>query len=343
MNAAERHDLLFRIFSGVFRCTLNNKIYVVKPPSIELHVQANTVYKRAVYLASFNETLRPKREVERLLVTNGIIPPNVEGVLKDIGEQENELKINMYKSYMEKDTLKKLRFRLDLVKKKQNELFGNQHMFDHLTPEGHADIVKAQWILSKSVFDEDDKPVWNYDADNVEYSLMDEIMGCINMAHITHPAVRELARHEPWRSYWGVGKETVFGKAAVDWTDEQRNLVSYSKMYDNIYENSDCPQDEIIEDDDVLDGWMLNLRKEREADKKRNQLEATLGEKHKGAGELYVMATNQEEAKEIFDLNTKANKQLIAQREKQIAAQGEVKDGELNDVRLEKVVKITRS
>ena len=82
--------------------------------------------------------------------------------------------------------------------------------------------------------------------------------------------IRELARSEPWKSIWSSSKNegVLFGKRAIELSEEQKHLIMWSTMYDSIGESPDSPSDKIIADDDMLDGWLILQRREREHNKK---------------------------------------------------------------------------
>ena len=99
-------------------------------------------------------------------------------------------------------------------------------------------------------------------------------MDYYNSNQISSEQFRSVARSEPWRSMWNIGKKqgNAFGKAACDLTKDQVSLSSYSSMYDNVYESSEAPDEKVIEDDDCLDGWFISQRREYEKEKKKRQV-----------------------------------------------------------------------
>ena len=89
---------------------------------------------------------------------------------------------------------------------------------------------------------------------------------------------RELARNNPWRSYWSSEKTArgVFGVCAAETTTEQRTIMMFSSMYDSVYESGEAPEDNVIEDDDMLDGWFLIQKQKREQEKAKSEFEDTM-------------------------------------------------------------------
>ena len=106
----------------------------------------------------------------------------------------------------------------------------------------------------------------------------------------------------------------------------------YSKMYDNAYQNPDCPPDEVIEDDDMFDGWMISERREREKNKKKKNLDKVTDQK---GDEIFVMADSPEDADDIVDVNDYSEKMRLRDRMRQIkASEDMIEELDLRDVQM---------
>jgi len=136
---------------------------------------------------------------------------------------------------------------------------------------------------------------------------------------------------------WTIGKKqgNAFGKSASELTKDQISLSSYSCMYDNVYENSDAPDEKVIEDDDCLDGWFIHQRREYDKQKKKRQTEDMIkNPKIANSQEIFLMANDQEEANKIFDVNHPAVRGIIKDRQNTIQGAGkQIKFTELNDIK----------
>ena len=88
------------------------------------------------------------------------------------------------------------------------------------------------------------------------------------------------------------------------------SLIGWSKLYDSVNEAHESPRNEVIKDDDALDGWLAKQRKERE----KQQGQQNLGEKHSSADEVFVMARSKEEIEEISSLNDPHSKGVKRER-----------------------------
>jgi len=173
-----------------------------------------------------------------------------------------------------------------------------------------------------------------YDWSNHSISTL---MDYYNSNQISSGQFRSVARSEPWRSMWNVGKKqsNVFGKPTCELTKDQISLCSYSSMYDNVYESQESPDEKVIEDDDCLDGWFIHQRREYDKQKKKRQVEDLIkNPKIANSQEVFLMANDQEEANKIFDVNHPSVRSIIRDRQNTIEnADGQIKFTELNDVR----------
>jgi len=341
MNQTEKAETIYRIISGINEISWADDEYIVKNPDIDILYKATKMHNDIVRKLRYNDEWLSAGEIDRLLLSQKLIPPNIDEVIKEMGKQVEDIKVSMYKSYLKKEILAMLRTRLKLLKDKLNETVNAKHMFDYVTSDGYAIMLKNQFVLANTLFFKDGTKVFD-SFENADYRLLDNIMSVLNDKYLTSEEIRELARTEPWRPIWSNSKEKAVQGVGYEWTDEQRAIISYSRMYDSIYDNPECPSDEILEDDDILDGWLINLRRTREKDKKTSELENWLGDKYKDAGEVFLPASNQENAQEIFDLNSEHMRQLKAQRDKAIRDRGVLNEAELPDVMLDRVVQVNR-
>jgi hypothetical protein len=90
-------------------------------------------------------------------------------------------------------------------------------------------------------------------------------------------------------------------------------------MYDNVSEHHESPSQEVIEDDTCLDGWFISQDRKMKEDKKQSQADNMISnEKIKNSGEIFVMANDNENAQEIYDMNNGLARNTVRQREAQI-------------------------
>lgn len=76
-----------------------------------------------------------------------------------------------------------------------------------------------------------------------------------------------------WRARWKASKETgtpLFPKTVSEWNPSQVALAYWFNFYDTIYEHHERPPARVIENDDLLDKWVMDKTKEAESRAKKN-------------------------------------------------------------------------
>ena len=164
--------------------------------------------------------------------------------------------------------------------------------------------------------------------------------------------IRELARSDPWRSYWEISKPRPFTRHFSLWSEEQRTLVKYSKMYDNIFAHPECPSDDVIENNYMLDGWIIIQNREKDKDQKKKIADDLVGGRVSQHTEQYISPTvrgtgsseiDMEYVKNIKELNDLNAKRIQQQREKVINKHGKVEEVDLPDVKQDLMNEIRRT
>jgi hypothetical protein len=98
----------------------------------------------------------------------------------------------------------------------------------------------------------------------------------------------------------------------------------------------DCPEDDVIEDDDLLDGWFIVQRKKRESEKAESDFDnSTKNDKIKNSQEIFMVPSNKKEAEKIESLNSINAKMTKRQRIAVAKQQGTVEASEFPDAQLD--------
>jgi len=85
------------------------------------------------------------------------------------------------------------------------------------------------------------------------------------LSGIPQSRIRRIARHPIWRSKWISATKTgsqVFDGTVSSWDSNKTFLCYWSNFYDNIYSASEPPDDFVVEDDELLDGWLAKKARE---------------------------------------------------------------------------------
>lgn len=329
-NKIRREHLVSRIISGTYITTINGSMYFLKAPTRTQKYIAQLKLNEAMHDFDFESALS-RSAILPILIRFELVPPDVDEKLGQLEKDIEKLKHNIYLQHKTNPIqVKSLKTALKMSKTYHQDMTAARHSLDHLTVEGYAELVKMQYLLSSCLYDDKDKPV-------EDMYVFDMMMTQLNKDRITNEDFRELARTEPWRSYWNANSDFVFGTPVVDWTEDQKILVLFSKMYDSAYKSNEPPEDYIINDDDLFDGWMIEQRKKYERDKKERDKEkkkAPGSAVHDNADEFYVMVKDDPKMiREVNDLNSLDAKMRKKQRAEALSKRGVLNEAELPDVK----------
>ena len=263
MDQQKREFLINRVISGVYINQIGNKTYILQNPTRTQKYLAQLKYQEALSDLDF-EGKFTRTEILPVLVGSGLVTQDIDNKISKLDKDVENLKYQLYLHHLNGPKSKSLRTALKLSKDMYLQFMQARHSLDHLTVEGYAESVKTYMLFSFCLTDSD-----NVRVDDV--SILEKMIMRMNSDRITTMEFRELARTDPWRNYWNANSDYVFGSPVVDWTDDQRTLVLFSKMYDSAYKSVDVPPEYVIADDDLFDGWLINQRKEYEKEKSKSK------------------------------------------------------------------------
>lgn len=330
MEERQIGSYLSRIMCGYYLFTYAGKKYKLEYPSVDLKYEAEILAQQA-YENSKYEDWPTLTSVIEILVEQGLWEYHFERDITQLEKSIEDIKVDIYKNYLNDKQLKQLRRVLYQHDNKLNNFLNKKHQFDHITIEGFADAAKSQFLLSHSILDENNE--YLFLKEDADITLLQRIATTISESSIGITVFKKIARSNNWQNYWGTKKEDVFDGPSIRWTDEQKTLVRITKMYDSAREHPDCPPDDVFDDDDAFDGWMILERRKNEKSKIENRLEKSLPANLKNAGEVFLVAGSQKEADQIYSLNDAQGRGIIKERNRMLQAQKEINETNLPDVR----------
>lgn len=342
MEEKQLSIILSRVLSGSYIFTYNNRKFNLKYPNVSIKYEADIFAEEEREKAKFNSWIQPD-DILYFLIDCGIWTRDGDVALSSLSKQIDDHKVELYKNHLNPVRIKQIRQKLVSTKKNYNNLFNKRHSLDYITLDGYIDNIKDQYLCMRSLYYIDGTKVFD-DTNNIDIKLLTSLSNYIAQNTISIDTFRQLARSQKWRNYWSCNKDNIFDKATTEWTDEQQTLVLMSRMYDSVYEHPECPSDKIIEDDDMLDGWLIIQREENEKNKQKNRAEKMLKDKNLGnAKEIFLVANSQEEAEEIYSLNDPNSRRIIQERNKIIMnAKADIKEAELPDVQRDMTMKMNQ-
>jgi len=122
--------------------------------------------------------------------------------------------------------------------------------------------------------------------------------------------MREVAHTSPWLQIYKTAQPNPF--AGLFLSSDILQLMSLTRWYEWVRSHEQCPDDKVIDDNDMLDGWYILWERNRP---KRTDV---LVESSKWNVENFIIARSPEEADQIWDKNSKVAKTILQYRAQQI-------------------------
>ena len=348
MEAHERDRLTAKLLSGITFFTFENKRYKIINPTPEYLLLAEEIALEQSIGASFKQLLS-EEEAQQHLNDKGIWTDQDDINLKESEKSLEDLKEMLFKLRRDSKTVFGIKRKIKGTKAAIQEAMVRKHSMHPMTLEFHRRSIKQEFLAAVCTFDEDNKRMYSpKDFGTSDSALMERAYEEREIDGVTQEEMREIARNEPWRSYWSVSKQNLFGNPMLNifgptqseaviipsshLNQYQRAMVMICKMYDNAAQHPDCPEDEVIDDDDMFDGWMIYENRKREKDKSKKRIDDLVDRE---GDEIFVMARGGQDAHDIFSVNEDNEKHRIKQRFQQahVAGEGGMKEAELVDVK----------
>tara|TARA_Y100000361_G_scaffold153879_1_gene177039 strand:- start:6678 stop:7736 length:1059 start_codon:yes stop_codon:yes gene_type:complete len=328
----EREYFVSRLRSGTYYIDYEGIKLKVLPPTVEDQFFINAAYKEA-YDDAFSQDVMTNEDMMFWMYQKGLWGDEDEQKLKDLDKNIEKLKVQMFENRYKQNVREAARVYLRATEKAiLKETARKDSMYEN-TCEGVAFTKKCLEQIKRCTF---------LGAEPCDFSNIDgtRLWSTLTKSYLSEKEVRLLARSEPFRSIWLMKSETgqkVFSNCPDrELTFDQRNISIWSRMYDNVQESQECPADDVIQDDDLLDGWFIIQRKKQEKERLVSEVDnMTSNDKIANSQEIFVFTDNKQEAENINNANSFHAQRLKQVRMKQIKEAGVIDDHNLQDKRLE--------
>ena len=332
----------------------SGKSLFISSPSRECKFLAEDIFLTS-YRAAIEEGALSEDDITSLLLKYNIWNDDGEKRLNTLVKDIENIKVQMYENWSHEAKLKTLRGALTDTTVEINRSLEQKQMFNQVGAKSVAMYSRQHFITGCSIYKAKGRPYWKNPLRC--WVLPDEILNVayktLNKYILTEGDYRELARCATWRNIWNTRKGigNMFGKSVVDLSIQQRHLISWSQLYDNVYKHSDTPPDEVVNDDDILDGWMIAQKRKQDAEKNRIAVENSItNKKIWGCEEVFIVinddmkipGTTEDKFNAIYNMNDVAGKVAFKRRMAQIQKEGVVDENNMTDRRIELQHAITR-
>ncbi len=321
MNHHEREFFIYKIRSG--NVYLEDNI-VIKAPTLEQNIEACFIYNKT-YQESFDDDVMTEDEMIDWMIEHGLWAKETEEEMEKISKDIETLKVEMFNARNKEKVSSRLRLILREAEKQLTKRLMKKNMYRQNTCEGIAHNDKMSWLVKNTTYKNDKR----YKFDDL---LISEVLNNWYSDQLQENIIRELARNEPWRTIWSTSEKArsiLFINDEL--TSNQKNLLLWSQTYDSIQESMDCPTEEVIGDDDMLDGWFILQTRKRKQEKSQADFESTTNEKIKNSDEIYIMSDSKKNDERIHEMNDVNAKMIKKQRAAVITKKGSAEQHEFRD------------
>lgn len=329
MELHERDFFINRIISETLYFNYNNLDLEIKPPTPEVKYKASVIYQRHYEDCIENEVLTEEQTLEALKLNKLWTDEEEKALTETIPSDIETLKYKLYINEARPSIREQTELLLKYWKKEQKDLQTRRNQFFNHTCHASALYQQKEYEIANSTFLDGNKFNWD------NHDIRQAITFYYNSS-IPNEVFRELARTAPWTVFVSASKYTsgVFDKPSTQLSDEQLTLLYWTSFYDSIHQAHDCPPTKIINNDDMLDGWLIMKNKEAEEREKENANDMiTKNSKIANSDEIFVPAKNMADVNKIDSLNSNHASTLKQSRVAQIKRVGQVNHNDLADVR----------
>ena len=332
MEFHQREYFVSRILRGHAKLKIRNDLVLfVRAPTIEENHDAQEYYQE-IYEMAFLQEIMTEEEIQEMMLEQGIWTDQYESDIKKVETKIEDLKVDLYNQSFNIKAQRKTRASIRRAESVLIKLLSRKHSYDAMSCHGVANYARYCWLIENCTYKDEKK----YDFADISVSAL---LSIYQDHGLSDKEIRGLAKTDPWRSTWASFKKsggTLFETSATCYTTEQKNLILWSSMYDSISESPDAPSDEIILDDDMLDGWLIIQRKERELRTKQKAAEDIIGnEKIANSDEVYIVAKSEEDVDKINELNDPQAKAIKTARQQALLSEERTKQEHLPDVAMD--------
>jgi hypothetical protein len=333
MKSHEREYFVSRIRSGVQILEGNEISIKIVPLTIEDTYFINKTFMEAFNKAQADGFLTHEEMLEESK-KRGLWTDEDEEKEKGLQKDIDRLKVELFNNRNMQQLRQQIRIYLEAGKKQLGLVTEKKFTNFELCCEGIAQQQKIGHMLRVCTLTKEDE---KFDFDDMPIDYLIKLYGS---SILTEKQVRELARNEPWRNLWLMNEANVtnlfstkYGKREL--TTDQKNIILWSKMYDNVQESMDSPSQDVIDDDDMLDGWFIIQKKKSETQRAESEInDRASNSKIANSDEIFVFTDNKADANKINDINSVHSQTVKKQRMNVIQSKGEARDLDFQDQKL---------
>lgn len=320
--------MLARILSKHIRIKLGGEVYfVAQNVDWDIQQEADDLQEDFLNSERFNTRIRINK-IPQFLIGRGLLSSDYDKQLTSLSTQINKSLIGYFLEFNNPVAKKKNATKINNLRSSLQKIRSIVSFYEQFCLENIALRMREDFIFLKTVSDSNNQLI--------DASLLDEIKVAYYRKMPSINKLRELARTDPWSHIWRVKKSDAFVHLPL--SDHQLLLAVFSRMYDGVYESSEKPSNDVIADDDALDGWFLHQSEKSEA----SSQEKAGTPKKQHAEEVIFLYDEEgkpdfrpERLQEVMNANSEEAKAIQRMRMQQLknSQTGVIKMGDFKDIK----------
>jgi hypothetical protein len=340
----DRELLVYRILFGVVKIKTKEGTIKIYPPTKEDYLDACEIYFETMDRCQI-AGIPDQDDMMEIMIEKQMWSWFEEKEIEENKKKVEDTKISCFHNRRDRMILNRLKNETRKLEFRHHELISKKNQYFNSTCEGVSSVEKITHLIkSCSYIDGNLYDYFKEGALPIEHAIHE-----YNKFHeIEDFVIRYLARNEPWRSIYNTRQKngvSIFDNGNRELTINQKSLLSWSQMYDSVYESMECPDSYVIEDDDMLDGWFLTQSRKRSKEKAKEDFDDSIkNDKIKNSNEVYSIVKNRDDVARIESLNSVQAQMVKKQRQALInASKGPVEQGAFMDEKLKLAAKSSQA
>lgn len=260
----QREHYIFYLLQPYTRLDVCGTTIYIEPFSLRVLEDSCAVMEEMCESNKFDERIR-QADLLSYLYQYGGWTQELEREYKVLPTRIDWAKKNYYLAYTKKQNLTMYKQALEKHRKRYDILCDKRSIFNGGVLENVAMRYKLAYQIYRCAKTRKGRVFKGSFAESNGY-LLNNILLAYQNSIVSEQIIRDLVIHLPWSAMWHTRKSIrIFRKLSHELTLNQQSLLGWSNFYDSVYKSSDRPSKEVIEDVDLVDGWMLSMQDKYES------------------------------------------------------------------------------
>ena len=260
----QREYYVFYLLQPYTRLDVCGTTIYIEPFSLRVLEDSCVIMEEMCENSRFDERIR-QADLLSYLYQYGGWTQTLENEYKVLPSRLDYAKKNYYLAYTKKQNLEPYSATLKKYRKRYKELSEKRSIFNGGVVENIATRYKLAYQIYACAKTEKGK-LFDCSFEEANGYFLNNILLAYQHSILGEDIIRDLVINLPWSSMWHTRKSIrIFRKLSHELTINQQSLLGWSNFYDSVYKSSDRPSRTVIEDVDLVDGWMMHIQDKYES------------------------------------------------------------------------------